>query len=132
MMVTIGARGRRSSGLSGFLASATYCPSASCGRLISNSQPASAAIISAMSGSTGELMVMVGGRPWPISLKSSSPERLPMASESERTVIGKSIGTFPLRGWVGPLTLTFFGLNRTRGPSSSSRPTAPRLTSVSP
>ena len=72
-----------------------------------------------MSGSMRELMVMVGGAPWSISLKSSSPERLPMASESERTVIGMSIGTLPLRGWVGPLTLCFLGLRRMRGLSSS-------------
>ena len=57
---------------------------------------------------------MVGGRPWSISLKSSSPERMPMASDSERTVIGRSIGTLPLRGWVGPLIFSFLGLVRMR------------------
>ena len=77
-------------------------------------------------------MVIVFGRPWPISLNSSSPERLPMASESERTVIGISIGTLPLRGWVGPRTFFFCFLMRTRGPSSSvRRPTRPLRMSFS-
>ena len=54
-----------------------------------------------------------------------------MASESERTVIGNSIGTLPLRGWVGPKTFFFCFLMRTRGSSSVSRPTRPPRMSFS-
>ena len=127
MIVTIGARGTRSSGLSGFWFSASICSSASACFLTSSSQPNSRAMDSAMSGSRTALMVT--SNPWPISLPMRSVERTPIASDRERTVIGSCTGTLPLRGMVGLMVLGRKPGRRLRwvSVSSSRRPTPPRL-----
>ena len=53
-----------------------------------------------------ELMLVVGGRPWPMSLKTTSPAFRPTASEKVRTVMGRPIGVLPLR-WTVPGGLGF-------------------------
>ena len=89
-----------SSGASSLWSSASSFSSASGGLRMSNSQWQSTASNSAISGSMVELMFRPWAKPCPINLKRSSPDLMPGACPKERTVIGTSIGTLPIRGMV--------------------------------
>ena len=66
---------------------------------MSSSTPFSMAISSATSAST-VLLIVNSALVRSFSLKSSSAAFMPIASDSERTVIGRLIGTLPLRSTV--------------------------------
>ena len=128
MTVTTGARGAKSSGESCSCNWFVSISSTFDGRLMSNSQPISWATKSANVGSKIELMVMLGSAPWSLRRNTKSPQRTPIDSDRDRTVIGEEMGTLPFRGWVGPplcfcLTLRSRSLVRCGRSSSANRRT---------